>query len=803
MSQPGTAVRRSRNTLRNDAGHLPPRVLSRSLGLVNVLAALLSIALLATPRTALAARYTLIGWNNLGMHCMDGDYSVLSLLPPYNTIHAQLVSPTGALIDDPAAAGITVTYRAVADPSGSINTTSLNKTNFWMHVDELFGASLSVNAGLAGFDMPGAAGASRAMKWDTTQHWFYAEGIPITPYDDQGRKNYYPMMRLEARNAAGTLLASTDIVLPVSDEMDCSACHSATSGPAAKPAKGWSSDPDAQRALRLNILRLHDERQAGDPLFAPALAKAGYDPAGLEATAIGGTSILCASCHLSEALPGSGQSGIRPLTTAIHGLHATVTDPTNGLTLNESGNRSACYRCHPGSVTRCLRGAMGSAVARDGSLEMQCQSCHGSMTAVGDPSRTGWFDEPSCQNCHSGTATQNAGQIRFTSALDATGARRKPANPLFATTKDAPIAGLDLYRFSTGHGGLKCESCHGSTHAEFPSSHSNDNLQSVALQGHAGTLAECTSCHATVPSTVNGGPHGMHPVGQTWVNRHPDVVESGGSAVLAQCRSCHGADDRGTVLSRAQADRVLDADDMGTKTIWRGFQIGCYGCHRGASNDDTNPNRAAVVTDASASATGAPVQIALHATDADGNALVLRIVSQPAHGTAGIAGTVATYFPEPGYGGSDQFTFAAWDGSTDSNLGTVRLSVTSPPPPSGADLTVVWDAQPKQVCTATRCTLRGGRVRIHNAGDVVAAPSRVYFYLSNDAALDAGDVLLRDRSVPKVRPGKDRTKNLGSITVDTSAIGKFVIAVADASGLVAESDESNNVAASAAVVAGP
>ena len=158
MSQPGTAVRRSRNTLRNDAGHLPPRVLSRSLGLVNVLAALLSIALLATPRTALAARYTLIGWNNLGMHCMDGDYSVLSLLPPYNTIHAQLVSPTGALIDDPAAAGITVTYRAVADPSGSINTTSLNKTNFWMHVDELFGASLSVNAGLAGFDMPGAAG---------------------------------------------------------------------------------------------------------------------------------------------------------------------------------------------------------------------------------------------------------------------------------------------------------------------------------------------------------------------------------------------------------------------------------------------------------------------------------------------------------------------------------------------------------------------------------------------------------------------------------------------------------------------
>lgn len=803
MSEPGTGVRRRRKALRDETGHLPPSGLSRGLRIALALAALLAATTAPTP--ASAARYTLIGWNNLGMHCMDGDYSVLSLLPPYNTIHAQLVSPTGALIDDPAAAGITVTYRAVADPTGSINTTSLNKTNFWMHVDELFGASLAVDAGLAGFGMPGGGNTSRAMKWDATQHWFYAEGIPITPYDDQGHKNYYPMMRLEARNAAGTLLASTDIVLPVSDEMDCSACHSATSGPAAKPAKGWSSDPDAQRALRLNILRLHDERQASDPLFAPALQAAGYDPAGLEATANGGTAILCASCHLSEALPGSGQSGIRPLTTAIHGLHATVTDPTNGLTLNESANRSACYRCHPGSVTRCLRGAMGSAVARDGSLEMQCQSCHGGMTAVGDPGRTGWFDEPSCQNCHSGTATQNGGQIRFTSALDATGARRTPANPLFATSKDAPIPGLDLYRFSTGHGGLKCESCHGSTHAEFPSSHSNDNIQSVALQGHAGTLAECTSCHATVPSTVNGGPHGMHPVGQTWVNRHPDVVENGGSAVLAQCRSCHGADDRGTVLSRAQGDRVLTGE-FGTKTIWRGFQIGCYGCHRGASNDDTNPNRAAVVSDASASVTGAPVQIALQATDADGNALVLRIVSQPAHGTAGINGTVATYFPEPGFGGSDQFTFAAWDGSTDSNLGTVHLAVTSVP--AGPNLVASWSVPVTQTCGlvsgVTRCSLRG-RALVRNLGDTVAPASRVLFYLSADATLDTGDLLLRDRALPRVRPGKDRVKNLGTValTPGTTATGKYVLAVADGTKVVAESVETDNVAASGPVAAAP
>jgi len=43
-------------------------------------------------------RWTLIGWNNLGMHCMDEDYSVFSLLPPYNTINAQLIDATGSLV---------------------------------------------------------------------------------------------------------------------------------------------------------------------------------------------------------------------------------------------------------------------------------------------------------------------------------------------------------------------------------------------------------------------------------------------------------------------------------------------------------------------------------------------------------------------------------------------------------------------------------------------------------------------------------------------------------------------------------
>ena len=95
-----------------------------SQGRGTLLAGLVTAGNLLVAASAFPANYTLVGWNNLGMHCMDGDFAVLSLLPPYNTIHAQLIDPQGLLVTDPTAAGMTVTYQAVADPDGSINSTS-------------------------------------------------------------------------------------------------------------------------------------------------------------------------------------------------------------------------------------------------------------------------------------------------------------------------------------------------------------------------------------------------------------------------------------------------------------------------------------------------------------------------------------------------------------------------------------------------------------------------------------------------------------------------------------------------------
>ncbi|MCM0082620.1 Ig-like domain-containing protein [Geomonas sp. Red32] len=633
---------------------------------------------------AQAASSAILGWNNLGMHCMDSDYSVFSILPPYNTIEAQLIVG-GKLMT--TGSGYTLTYEAIADPDGSINTTSIGKGNWGLFASILYGAPSPYGAdtGLAGWNMPGAANTPQAMRFETANspaagvstpvNWFRAEGIPLTPIDDKGVKNSYPLMHLVARDATNTIIATSDIVLPVSDEMDCSACHLSGSQTAAQPAAGWVFASSKDRDYRLNILKLHDEKQFADnaALYRDALAAKGYDATGLYTTANNGKPILCAGCHASEALGlpsfSSANGTVPQLTTSMHTEHSTVMDPQLNVTLNDAGNRNACYRCHPGSATRCLRGAMGSSVAPDGTMAMQCQSCHGTMSQVGSPTRTGWFMEPACQSCHTGTATKNSGQILYTSAFDANGQPRVAADQTFATTPNTPAAGLSLYRFSVGHGGLQCSACHGSTHAEFPSSGRNDNIRNIQLQGHVGMVAECTSCHATMPTSPNGGPHGMHPIGQSWVSGHESQVSALGRA---WCQTCHGTDYRGTVLSRVQGSRTFSAG--GTQTFYRGATIGCYTCHQGPGDDSWNTAAAPVVGDVSAQGVaGQPVTIPLSVT---GTGAVLRIVSQPVNGTVGLSNNTATYYPAAGFTGTDTFTFAAYDGAKNSRLATATVTVT-------------------------------------------------------------------------------------------------------------------------------
>ncbi len=518
--------------------------------------------------------YTLLAWNDLGMHCVDGkDYSVFSILPPFNNLHAQLVnSATGRLVTT----GVSLTYEAVADVAGSINTYSVGsivKTNFWDWATSLYGTlfgltGLTSNVGLTGNVAPSLT--PRPMAFNATNNWFEAVGIPVTPYDDTGAKNFYPMVKVVAKDASNTVLATARTVLPVSDEMSCKSCHASTSANAAKPAAGWVNNTDLEKDWKQNILRLHDEKQLGSAVFTTALSHFGYNAAGLYQTALAGKPILCANCHSSNALPGTGFTGISPLTQAIHSKHATVNDPVSGTKLDDSTNRTACYLCHPGSVTKCLRGAMGKATDANGNMLMGCQSCHGKMSAVGSASRTGWLQEPACQSCH------HDGK-RETNALDASGNPLIQSDTRFATNAGAPMAGYNLFRFSKGHGDLQCEACHGATHAEYPSSHVNDNVLSMDTQGHVGAIRECGSCHKTVPATLDGGPHGMHTIGDAWVSAHANQVKNAGSQ---SCTYCHGADYRGTVLSQVKMAKSFSADGK-TANYVAGQAVTCYDCHNG------------------------------------------------------------------------------------------------------------------------------------------------------------------------------------------------------------------------------
>ncbi len=71
-----------------------------------------------------------------------------------------------------------MTYEAVADPDGSINTTSIGKTNFWQHVQALFGAALPVDVGLAGNAMPGAGNSPQPMAFDAALSALRGRGHP-------------------------------------------------------------------------------------------------------------------------------------------------------------------------------------------------------------------------------------------------------------------------------------------------------------------------------------------------------------------------------------------------------------------------------------------------------------------------------------------------------------------------------------------------------------------------------------------------------------------------------------------------
>ena len=344
-----------------------------------------------------------LGYNDLGMHCMNQDFSEIMILPPFNNLRAQVIDRSG---EEPriVTGGVNLTYSVLQ------NTHSADKTNFWTYAFALLGVGPAPNVGLTGNGMSGTMSLTGQNDWVAT-------GIPITPLNDSRVLNAYPLGVITVMSG-GTALARTQATVPVSWEISCNLCHD---------SPGVSTATD--------ILRAHDR------LHGTTLEQ--QKP------------VACGRCHaqppLASILP--GDPARHTLSRAMHGAHASR--------MGSVGVDVVCYACHPGIQTQCLRDVHAS-------KGMTCLDCHESMEAVADPGRRPWVDEPRCGDCHTRA-----------------GFEFEQANTLF--------------RDSKGHHQVHCAACHGSPHAVVPTTVQADNLQSLALQGHAGPIDTCTVCHRNRP----------------------------------------------------------------------------------------------------------------------------------------------------------------------------------------------------------------------------------------------------------------------------------------------------------------
>ena len=328
--------------------------MSRTVGRILLALAILGVLAFSPIRgiSGVNPNFIVLGYNDLGMHCMNQDFSQFMILPCYNTLHAQVIDKSSVpsrIVTD----GIVIRYSVPG------NTTSVTKTNFWRFVPSLLGVSLRPDVGLTGNKLSGKMKTTGLGDWSAT-------GIPLTPMTDRRNIDTFQLASIVV-TAGGQTLARTKAVVPVSWELRCDLCHHGL--------------PDAPKS----VLQAHDLLH-GTSLYDPATK----GPAN-------GKPVLCGGCHAQPELGLAGQPGRNNLSRAMHLAHSSrmmdcVAMVPDGV---------VCYACHPGLKTQCLRDIHSQ-------LGMTCYDCHGNgttdpptaMLAVADPGRQPWLTEPRCTDCH-------------------------------------------------------------------------------------------------------------------------------------------------------------------------------------------------------------------------------------------------------------------------------------------------------------------------------------------------------------------------------------------------------------------
>jgi hypothetical protein len=149
----------------------------------------------------------------------------------------------------------------------------------------------------------------------------------------------------------------------------------------------------------------------------------------------------------------------------------------------------------------------------------------------------------------------------------------------------------------------------------------------------------------------------------------PDFVNKTATILDRLAASIHGSDtptdDAG--IGACGTDGSWCAGDLpgsASNTTWHNFDT----WSQPVATDSTATIQENTATD-----------IALDASDADGDPLTYAVVDPPAHGTLTGDGPTLTYTPAAGFYGSDSFTFNVSDGVMLSRTATVSITVNAPP----------------------------------------------------------------------------------------------------------------------------
>ncbi len=252
------------------------------------------------------------------------------------------------------------------------------------------------------------------------------------------------------------VLAATMVATPVSLEMGCNNCHG---------SKLTGAKNNREAAVK-DILTAHDK------ISKTQLVK----------MAEKGEQVSCATCH----------SDSMNLSASIHGFHA------NYLTNREA---DACNVCHSSAFPDSAPQFTG--IHKE--IGLDCTSCHGTLgdlalsllkareltgekkakqlmkhlipkkvdSISGVKPRNPWVNEPDCLNCHVDFDEPGSDETfnLWTNSVD------------------------ELYKSRTDDAGIKCQACHGTTHAIYPAA---DNLQPLQYQNNPypiGANKNCRVCH--------------------------------------------------------------------------------------------------------------------------------------------------------------------------------------------------------------------------------------------------------------------------------------------------------------------